>query len=142
MSKTKDNDTKILELKQKIADKKKKIGNAKFVPITNCSLELDGQRYNIQVLSKDQLTLLLIKMNMYKLSALDLEEDNKISCYNFNISGYDINSWVYDISNRLKILFSKDEEKKLKELEDTLQQLLSSDKQTEIKLQNIENLLN
>jgi hypothetical protein len=141
MSKINENDKKILELKQKIEAKKKKLGNGKFIPITNCSIELDGQRYNIQVLAKEQLTLLLIKMNMYKMSAVQLEEEDILSSSNFSISGYDINSWLSDISSRLEVLSQKDEEKKLKDLETTLHQLLSSDKQTEIKLQNIEDLL-
>lgn len=139
MNKTKENDAKILELKQKIANKKKLLVNEKFAPITNCSLELDGQRYNIQVLPKDQLTLLLIKMNAYHISEISLEmQGMNLSCL---ISGYSIMSWLSDITDRLKILSHKDEEKNLKELEATLHQLLSGDKQTELKLQDIEKLL-
>lgn len=135
MSKTKENDAKIIELQRKIEEKKKKLVKFTFVPLTNCSLELDGQRYNIQVLSKEQLTLLLIRVNMYKISADQLD----VECI---LSGYDIDKWLSDISIRLKILSRKDEERKLKDLEDTLLQLLSGDKKTEIKLKDIENLLN
>lgn len=39
------NDKKIMELKKQIAEKKTKLeGINRFVPITNCSVEIDGQR--------------------------------------------------------------------------------------------------
>jgi hypothetical protein len=135
MSKTtKENDSKILELKRKIELKKKSLEKVTFLPQTNCSLELDNQRYNIQVLSKEQLNLLLIRVNMYKMSAEDLD----IDCV---LSGYGIDLWLTDISTRLNLLSRKEEEKKLKDLEDTLHQLLSGDKKTEMKIQEVESLL-
>ena len=45
------NDELILQLKKQIEDKKKALrATEKFTPITNCSIELDGVRQNIQVL--------------------------------------------------------------------------------------------
>jgi hypothetical protein len=129
------NDKKILALRAKIEEKKNKIEKTKFVPITNCSIELDGIRHNIQVLSKDQLTFLLIKLNSYFLSMIDLESNYKtVSC---NISGYSIKEWLTDIKLKLDVLSQKNEEANLKALENKLNTLLSEDKKTEIELESI-----
>lgn len=131
------NDIKIMELKKQIEDKKGKLNNTgKFVPVTNCSLELDGQRYNIQVLQKEQLIQLMIKINLYLISAKDLklEED-------YIISGYKVEDWITDMKAKLNILSKKDEERKLKVMEEKLDKLLSDEKKTELELNDIEAFL-
>lgn len=131
------NDEKILMLKNQIREKKNKLNNInKFTPITNCSIELDDKRYNINVLTKDNVISLLIKLNTYKNSAieLDLLED-------YIISGYKIEDWITDLKNKLAILSVKDEERKLKTMENKLNKLLSDDKKVELELNEIENLL-
>jgi len=95
------NDSKIMELKKQIEDKKIKLGKSqKFSPITNCSIELDGVRVNIQVLNKEQLTTLLVKLNSYAISAKDLGID-------YIISGYSINDWIVDIKSKLDFVKSE-----------------------------------
>ncbi|MBZ9693274.1 hypothetical protein [Clostridium sp. M14] len=131
------NDEKILMLKNQIREKKNKLNNInKFTPITNCSIELDDKRYNINVLTKDNVISLLIKLNTYKNSAieLDLLED-------YIISGYKIEDWITDLKNKSAILSVKDEERKLKTMENKLNKLLSDDKKVELELNEIENLL-
>jgi uncharacterized membrane protein len=67
------NDKRILDLKKKIETKKESLNKVtKFLPITNCSIESEGNRYNIQVLSKEQLIQLLVKLNSLYLSYHDL----------------------------------------------------------------------
>lgn len=129
------NDKKILGLKTLIAEKKEKLEKAKFVPITNCSIEFEGVRSNIQVLGKDQLTLLLIRLNAYRLSMVDLGIDE---C---PISGYDLKDWITDIKLRVKVLDLKKEEESLKALERKLETLLSDDKKTELELSSIASML-
>lgn len=131
------NDKKIMELKQQIAEKKVKLeGINRFVPITNCSLEIDGQRYNIQVLQKEQLIQLMIKVNLYLMSAKDLkvEED-------YIISSYKPEEWITDMKVKLDIMSKKDEERKLKAMEEKLDKLLSDEKKTELELNDIEAFL-
>ena len=43
------NDDRILELKEKIEEKKQELSgkNTKFVPVTNCIIELDGMTNNL-----------------------------------------------------------------------------------------------
>lgn len=127
----KTNDQKIMELKKQIEEKKIKLGKSqKFTPITNCSIELDGVRTNIQVLNKEQLTYLLVKLNSYALSAKSLEID-------FVISGYHVADWITDIKSKLDFMSRKEEENKLKMMESKLHQLLSNEKKVELEIDEI-----
>lgn len=131
------NDSKIIELKKQIQEKRDKIDSTKrFSPITNCNFEFEETRYNINVLQKEQLTLILVKLNMYRLSVKDLELSNE-----FTISGYKLEEWIADIKSRIDILSRKDEEKKLKLMEDKLTELLSNEKKVELELDEIANML-
>lgn len=129
------NDKKILDLKNIINDKKSKLKPLTFAPVTNCSLDLDGTRYNIHTLNPETLTYLLIKLNSYALSM------NNLNIQSFNISGYTIYNWILDIKTKLKIISQKEEEINLKNLESKLSILLLNDKRTELELESIENLL-
>jgi hypothetical protein len=131
------NDEKIIALKEQISKKKNQLDKAKkFIPITNCSIEIDGVRYNIQVLTKEQLIMLLVKLNSYSLSAGDLGLLNS-----FTISGYLVNDWITDIKSKLDVVNYKEEELKLKDLENKLDKLLSDEKKTELELNEIEDYL-
>ena len=132
MSKQMKNDETILELKRKIAEKKKELKSSeRFVPLTNCSIELDGVRSNIQVLSREQLTLLLLKLATYKLAMKEMLLES------FNISGFEVNDWIVDIKAKLAILNRKEEEQKLRQMEQKLHNLLSNDTKVELELQQI-----
>jgi transcriptional regulator of NAD metabolism len=131
------NDQRILTLKKQIEEKKEKLGKStKFVPVTNCSIELDGVRYNIQVLTKEQLIMLMVKLNSYLMSAKVLEVLD-----DFNISGYHVSDWISDIQAKIDVLSRKDEERKLKAMEDKLLKLLSDGKKVELEIDEIESLL-
>jgi hypothetical protein len=131
------NDQKILELKKQIEDKKKQVGKLqKFTPVTNCSIEIDGIRHNINVLSKEQILLLMVKLNSYAISANELGVLEE-----YNLSGYNVVDWVTDLKSKLGILGKKEEEAKLKAMESKLDQLLSDDKKVELELDEIANFL-
>ena len=131
------NDSKILELKAQISEKKTQLEETKmFSPTTNCVTELDGIKYNIHVMPKEQLIFLLVKLNSYRKSFEDLAIED-----NFVVSGYLVPTWIEDIKSKLSILSRKDEEKKLKDMESTLDKLLSDEKKTELELENIANML-
>ena len=132
------NDEKIIKLKQQIEEKRNKLGKLKkFTPITNCILELDGVTTNIQILSKEKLALLLVKLNLYKMSM----ENLKMSFDKIIISGYDIRDWMSDILTKINIISYKEEEQKLKIMENKLIELLSSEKKTELAIDEIEKML-
>jgi hypothetical protein len=129
------NDKKILDLKNVIDSKKSKLKPLKFAPVTNCSIDLDGTRYNIHTLNPEALVFLLVKLNSYALSMENL------NIKSFTISGYSIYNWISDIKTKIEILSQKEEEINLKALESKLSTLLSNDKRTELELESIENLL-
>jgi hypothetical protein len=131
------NDERILELKKQIAEKKTSLAKAeKFEPITNCILTLDGANCNLRVLKKEGLIALIVKLNVYALSAKDL---GMVESY--NISGYNIMEWIEDIRNKLTFENRKEEETKLKNMEDALTELLSNEKKTELQIDEIAALL-
>jgi hypothetical protein len=131
------NDQKILELKKQIEDKKKKVGKSqKLTPVTNCSIELDGMRININVLAKEQLVSLMVKLNSYAISAKELEVLD-----DYNISGFNVMDWIKDLKSKLEFINRKDEEQKLKAMESKLDLLLSNEKKVELEIDEIENLL-
>lgn len=128
------NDDTILALKEKIEKQKKELG-AKFVPITNCSLELNGVRYNIHTLNsneKNTIMELLIKLNSQLHSAIHLGFDKE-----YKISGFTIYEWIVDLTAKMKVVSVKDKERELKTMEAKLDTLLSTDKKTELELQAI-----
>lgn len=130
------NDEKILELKKQIEKKKELLKKSKrFSPVTNCIIELDGQKQNIQAMNVNDLIFLTTKLNSYYVSAMDLELELKLS-------GYDVKEWIDDILAKIATLNVKNEEKQLKAMEDKLTKLLSNDKKVELEINEIESLLN
>ena len=130
------NDERVLQLKQIIDKKKTELkGSKKFTPLTNCVLDLEGQKYNLNVLQFDDLQLLLVRLNMYLLSAKDLGISLKVS-------GYNIAEWITDIRCKIEIFEYKNKEAELKALESKLDKMLSDEKKTELELDEIAALLN
>ena len=137
MSKQNTNDEKILQLKAQIKEKKGKLkGKKRFTPVTNCSLELRGIRYNLNILNKEQLTTLLLELNLFKMSAIYLElEDDYI------VSGFSVDEWIKDIKAKLEIIKYEEEDRKLKLLENKLHVLLSNEKQVSLAIEEIESMI-
>lgn len=131
------NDDRILELKKQIEAKKKSISERKirFIPETNCVLNMDETTINLNVCSDDTLLLLLIRLNLYLMSAKDLNMTD------FEISGYSVTTWIKDIKSKLEVSGLKKEESDLKKMESKLDKLLSDDKKTELEIDEIAALL-
>lgn len=131
------NDDRILELKKQIEAKKKSISERKirFIPETNCVLNMDETTINLNVCSDDTLLLLLIRLNLYLMSAKDLNMTD------FEISGYSVTAWIKDIKSKLEVSDLKKEESDLKKMESKLDKLLSDDKKTELEIDEIAALL-
>lgn len=131
------NDDRIMQLKEQIEKKREELAasnTSRFIPITNCLLVIDKTTYNLHV---DSSELLLIKLNSMRLSAKDLGIDtNKLM-----ISGYSLDNWITDVKNNLSIQNYRTEKKKLDILEKQLTALLSDDKQTELQIDSLEELL-
>lgn len=132
------NDDRIMLLKKQIEEKKVALMAAKSnEPYkTTCVIDLGGNKINIHVLKTDELAMLLVKLNAYRMSAENL------GMQLFAISGYDVNMWMDDVKKRIAMLKSKETERELKAAEEKLNALLSEDKKTELEIDNIEALLN
>lgn len=129
----KNNDTVILTLKKQIEEKKNALKTTeRFSPVTNCSIELDGMRYNIQVLDKEQLISMLVRLNSYRLSAVDLGVLSE-----YKISGFTLDNWLKDLNAKLMNVNRKVEENRLKVMEDRLHNLLSNEKKIELEIDEI-----
>lgn len=131
------NDDKILLLKKQIEAKKEELGKpARFAPITSCSVELDGTRYNLHAASKEQLIFLLCKMDLLTAAAENVGYPGQCM-----VSGFSTVDWATDIQNKLLSIGWKDMEANLKAMEAKLDKLLSEDKKTELELEQIAALL-
>lgn len=129
------NDERVLQLKKIIDEKKSELKAIKrFAPVTNCVLDLDNQKYNLNVLQPNDLKLLLVKLNMYLMSANDLD-------ISLELSGYNVAEWMADIKSKIEIFEHKTKEAELKALESKLDKMLSDEKKTELELDEIAALL-
>lgn len=131
------NDDRIMQLKEQIEKKREELAasnTSRFIPITNCLLVIDKTTYNLHV---DSSELLLIKLNSMRLSAKDLGIDTS----KLMISGYSLDNWITDVKNNLSIQNYRIEKKKLDSLEKQLTALLSDDKQTELQIDQLADLL-
>lgn len=129
------NDERVLQLKKIIDEKKSELKVVKrFTPLTNCVLNLENENYNLNVLQLDDLKLLLVKLNMYLMSAKDLDVE-------LDISGYSIEDWMTDVKSKMEIFEQKKKESELKTLEAKLDKMLSDEKKTELELDEIAALL-
>lgn len=130
------NDERVLKLKQVIDKKKLELkGAKKFMPLTNCVLDLEGQKYNLNVLQFNDLQMLLVRLNMYLMSA------NSFGI-SLDISGYNIAEWITDIKCKIEIFEYKQKESEMKVLEAKLDKMLSDEKKTELELDEIAAMLN
>ena len=130
------NDDRIMGLKQRIAAKTAELDDKpnKFVPITNCSLTLNRDTYNIRAESS---VLLLVQLNAWRLSAIDLG----IAPETIVISGFSLTDWITDVKSCLDVMMTKTEKRRLDAMTKQLNALLSDDKQTELKIDDIEAML-
>lgn len=131
------NDNLIMQLKEKVELKRKELNEFSTKEYKNKTIlviDMDGQKTNINVLSEDGLKLLLVKLNMYRLSMKDLE-------MSVQISGYDVNDWIDDINAKLSTFTYKKRKKELEETEKQLDLLLSDEKKTELEIERLAKIL-
>lgn len=117
------NDEMILKLKEQIANRKAEFDKLpkNFVAETSCIyIDEAGEKNNLRVMTADQLIPLMVKLNMYEMSANDLGID--IHC--FTVSGFTVDKWLHDIQGRLDEIKRRDAEKELKADEKLLDSLL------------------
>lgn len=133
--KKKNNDQIILDLKKQVESKKKLLKAAeKFSPKTNCNLTLDTERFNLNVIEKSTVLLLLAKLVNLSDGLKKVFPDEPLE-----ISGFEVSLWIEDLKNRFNVLNRKQEETRLKVLEEKLYNLLSLDTKVELEIENLKN---
>lgn len=131
------NDERIIQLKEGIAKKKEELGKVKkFTPVTNCALMIGGQSINIHTLDLARATNILIDLNIVRMSIEDLD----LTDYKYG-GVHTVEEWMTDIKAKMDVLKVKDEEAKLREMERTLDKLMSEEKRTELELDSIAEML-
>jgi len=129
------NDEKILKLRKQIEEKESALkGTERFSPITTCSIELYGVRQNIQVLTIEQLEFLYVQLYLLKQGAMEVG-------YDLKISGFALDSWLKDVKSKIAVLSRNEEVAKLNRMKQQLESMLSDDKQKEMKIDEIADLL-
>lgn len=129
------NDEKIIELRDKIEKKKAELHSCRFVPVSNCIFEFDGIKWNINVMSFDELILMACKFYQIKSAIADLRLPDVI------LSSNNIGVLLEDILLRIRSLSVAKEKKSLQEMENKLTLLLSREKQTELEIRKFEDIL-
>jgi len=143
MGKKKNTDSIIENLRAEINKKKAELNKIKSqTPKTNCSLLINGKRHNLHVISFEECIKLTAKLlekqhlleqayNVLK----DVIVDKPVLVH--TVSGYNVDDWIHDIKNRLRILNKKAMMADLDIKEKKLYNLLSTDKKTQLEVDKI-----
>ena len=117
----------ILQLKKEIELQKTAITKAaKFNPVTNLTLKLYGELFNLNVSSIDDLFHLQATLNVL------LQNGN-----DYKISGYKLSEWLEDISSKITIKRINEEKAVLVSREKRLESLLSTEAKVNLELESI-----
>lgn len=119
----------ILQLKKEIDLQKAAITKAaKFNPVTNLTLKLYGELFNLNVSSIDDLFHLQATLNVL------LQNGN-----DYKISGYKLSEWLEDITSKITIKRINEEKAVLVSREKRLESLLSTEAKVSLELESIIN---
>ena len=136
MSEKNSNDDKILSLKDQIQKKASEISSSKrFSPKTNCMFRFEGISLNLNAAQFDELRTLAVRLQTYKNAA------DQLGFTDYSVSGFKIEDWISDIMAKISISKIKEEENKLKLMEEKLSNLLSLERRTSIEISEIEKIL-
>lgn len=130
------NDEKVMQLKSLIEKRREELGKLQVNEIeTNLVIDFMGQKHNLNVLSENDLKLMLVRLHSYKsaMNELDIVAE---------ISGYTVDQWMSDIKTKLVTIEYKKKKKELEDNEKLLDKLLSDEKKVELELERIMESLN
>ena len=136
----KNNDSKILELKEQIKEKKAKLCKRptyKTSMILNLSTTYCREDdINLNTLDTFSLISLLARLLQLKQSA-----EMFMDAVYFHIGSNSIEDWISDVKNKIVYKMQATRRKELEKMEEDLSSLLTNEKQTEIKVDSIADLL-
>ena len=134
------NDNRILELKKKIEHDRAtlKETNSRFQPITSCTPDFAGQKYNLNAMSANDLLLLLGTLSVMEQVTTKVAEEMQF-IKPATVNGYLLAEWTIDIRKKLDQVLYREKKAKLDKLEKQLTDLLTGETQTKLKVDNLEN---
>ena len=137
------NDNRILELKKKIEQERAtlKESNSRFQPITSCILDFAGQKYNLNAMSANDLSLLLSLLSVIEQANTEIAKEMQF-IKPATVNGYLLAEWIIDIRKKLDQVLYREKKAKLDKLEKQLTDLLTGETQTKLKVDNLEDELN
>ncbi|QVW28951.1 phosphate starvation protein [Bacillus phage SWEP1] len=138
---TNTNDAVVLQLQGKVDEKKKKLAALKkgrHTSSTKCILEWEGKNINFNVVGKDELTFLLVKIHALFVAADDLLLEDFGDTV---VQGHTLDEWIQDIKGKIKEKEILKEEQQVKAIEKQLDAMLSTEKKTELQLAEFAKLL-
>jgi hypothetical protein len=132
------NDKRIIEMREKIRIKKEELESiAKVEYKTHLSLNLVGERYNLNVASEDILLRVLLNLNMIN----NAVKSDELLQREYRIEGYTVEDWIYDVKAKYELKKVRAKKSELIALENKLVNMLSDDKKTELELDSIEDMI-
>ena len=137
------NDNRILELKKKIEQERAtlKESSSRFQPITSCILDFAGQKYNLNAMSANDLSLLLSLLSVIEQANTEIAKEMQF-IKPATVNGYLLAEWIIDIRKKLDQVLYREKKAKLDKLEKQLTDLLTGETQTKLKVDNLEDELN
>lgn len=131
-------DNYVLRLIENIKTKEKDLGEKPtFSPKTTCIFTFNNNKINIHTLDIGNVNFYLVYFNSLYLSATNLNIDPMTVIY----EGFSIDNWMYDLHQRASMLEWTQKSNQCTELKSQLDKLLSEDKQKELQLNNIADLI-
>ncbi len=132
------NDKRIIEMREKIRVKKDELESITKVEYkTHLSLNLVGERYNLNVVSEDILLGILLNLNMIN-NAIKSDE---LLQTEYKLEGYSVEDWIHDVKAKYELKKVRAKKSELIALENKLVNMLSEDKKTELELDSIEEMI-
>lgn len=127
------NDKVILNLKNEIDKKKKAIttGN-RFIPITNCSITINGVKQNIHSMTINSLLFAIGYVKSLQNGLNEIIPNEKLVIDNFKAE-----EWIEDLKCKYYNLNQSLEKERLRKLEEKLHSLLSTDTKVDLEIQEI-----
>lgn len=137
------NDAKVMDLRIEVDKRKSKLVEVKFMPKTNCQLQLSGRKYNLHTCDGDIALNLAMELNMRLMaaSALPAPFSPVANPEEIIMCGYKIKDWMDDLYQAVEVNKYKKERRRLESLEAELDSMLSDDIRNGMRLDEIEKSL-
>lgn len=137
-------DKEIQELTKKIEEKKQALDRVKrYSYDTHMALNINATNYNLHTIDDVSLLISLIaNLELNEKTFKDTIKKHNLPDISYKHQSYDVVDWVGDILARIKKINSIKEARELTQMQAVLNELLSQDFKTELRLEEIKKKIN